>query len=49
VKIKLNAVGGEAKLKVENLNDGSIFECSDTLEIRLPEKRSSVIFEYWVK
>ncbi len=49
VKIKLCGVAEGSTLKVENLNDGSVCESSDTLEIKLTEKRSSVIFEYFVK
>ncbi len=47
VKIKLSGIPESSKLKVENLNNGEVFETSESFEITLPEKRSSVIFEYF--
>jgi len=46
VKIKLSGLTAGSKIKVENLNNGEKFESSETIEIVLSEKRSSVIFEY---
>ena len=46
VKIKLNGLSENSKIRVENLNNDEIFESSETLDIKLPEKRSSVIFHY---
>lgn len=46
VKIKLDGIKDNSSYTVKNLNTDDTFTIADTLEITLPEKRSSVIFEY---
>ena len=46
--ISLGGFDNETTLTLENLNTGEAFQGGTTLSITLPEKRSSVIFEYKV-
>lgn len=48
VSIELKGISENSKIKAENLNNGEIFEFDKKIEVILPEKRSSVIFEYSV-
>ena len=49
VKIKLNGLLEGKNYSFTNLDDNSTFIATDILEITLPHKRSSVIFEYRTK
>ena len=46
VKIDLKGLLAGKTYQAENLNDGTAKSITDTLEISLPEKRTSVIFKY---
>lgn len=46
VSLTLKGLSEGDVYRYENLNDGSTFEGKNQLKITLPEKRSSVIFEY---
>ena len=48
VKITLCSVAG-AMIEYKNLDTGDAFAGTGELEITLPKKRSSVIFEYEIK
>ena len=48
LKIKLDGIAPNNTYTVKNLDTGADFTITDTLEITLPQKRSSVIFEYKV-
>lgn len=49
VKVTLGGLQAGAEYEVENLNDGEKSIFIDALDVYLPEKRSSVIFEYKLK
>ncbi len=49
VTINLKELCGNKKYLFTNLNDFTEFEGADKIKIELPEKRSSVIFEYKMK
>lgn len=49
VNIKLKGILADKVCETKNLDDGSVQNITDTLEIVLPEKRSCTIFEYKIK
>ena len=46
VKIDLKGILKGTTYEVINLDDGSVKNIADALQITLPEKRTSVIFKY---
>ena len=49
VKISLKGLEADKRYRIINLDNGTAEEISDMLNIVLPEKRSSVVFEYKMK
>ena len=49
VKINLKGISKGETYEIKNLDDGTTQNITDTLEIVLPQKRSSTIIEYTIK
>ena len=49
VKINLKGILKGKTYEIKNLDDGTVQNITDTLDIVLPQKRSSTIIEYTIK